>query len=123
MANTSTLLSALLRTQPAMPRMCASRSTNQRKPTPWTRPRTRKRRAWIVFSAELTIRNVLTLAALRSRQVRAFRGVDLNLLAFFCEWRHLHDESGFGLSSFGHAGSGCAFESGFGLNHGENHGL
>src|SRR6202022_3012484 len=50
MANTSTLLSALLRTQPAMPRMCASRSTNQRKPTPCTRPRTTNRRASTGFS-------------------------------------------------------------------------
>src|SRR5271169_1624543 len=41
----STLPSALLRTQPAIARMCASRSTNQRKPTPCTRPRTTKRRA------------------------------------------------------------------------------
>src|SRR6185312_16335522 len=51
MARTSTVPSALLRTHPAMPRMCASRSTNQRKPTPCTRPRTRKRRAWLDFSS------------------------------------------------------------------------
>src|SRR5207244_9245981 len=38
-AMTSTLPSELLRTQPLIPRMWASRSTNQRKPTPCTRPR------------------------------------------------------------------------------------
>src|SRR6202795_3969651 len=55
MARTSTLPSALLRTQPAMPRMCASRSTNQRKPTPCTRPRTRKRRARTAFSVDVIV--------------------------------------------------------------------
>src|SRR5580693_6750637 len=53
MASTSTLLSALLRTQPAMPRMCASRSTNQRNPTPCTRPRTKKRRACVSLDIRL----------------------------------------------------------------------
>src|SRR5947209_13160178 len=39
-ASTSTLPSSLLRTQPASPSIPASRSTNQRKPTPCTLPRT-----------------------------------------------------------------------------------
>src|SRR5205085_10253490 len=54
MANTSTLPSGLLRTQPAMPSTCASCSTNQRKPTPCTRPRTTTRRASAICSPELT---------------------------------------------------------------------
>src|SRR5580692_12105759 len=58
MASTSTLLSALLRTQPAMPRMCASRSTNQRKPTPCTRPRTRKRRACVSLDIRLRLSKI-----------------------------------------------------------------
>ena len=37
--------------------MCASRSTNQRKPTPCTRPRTMKRRAWIGFSVESSLQD------------------------------------------------------------------
>src|SRR3954468_6937609 len=52
-ASTSTVPSGLLRTQPAIARMWASRSTNQRKPTPWTRPRILKRRARIGFSLEI----------------------------------------------------------------------
>src|SRR6266436_1156601 len=39
-ASTSTVPSSLLRTQPASPSIAASRSTNQRKPTPCTLPRT-----------------------------------------------------------------------------------
>src|SRR3954469_545055 len=39
-ASTSTVPSVLLRTQPEIPSIFASRSTNQRKPTPCTRPRT-----------------------------------------------------------------------------------
>jgi hypothetical protein len=40
MARHSTVPSMLLRTHPASPSLRASLSTNQRKPTPWTRPRT-----------------------------------------------------------------------------------
>src|SRR5580700_2904856 len=43
-AITSTLPLSRLRTQPVMPNCAASRSTNQRKPTPCTRPETRYRR-------------------------------------------------------------------------------
>src|SRR5262249_5772221 len=52
-AITSTLPSALFRTQPATPSMCASCSTNQRKPTPCTRPRTMKRAAETSLSEEV----------------------------------------------------------------------
>src|SRR5579864_2679127 len=56
--------------------------------------------------------------ALRSGQVRAFRGIDLNLFSFVDEWRHLHHQSGLSLGGLSYTGSGGALQSGFGLNHG-----
>jgi len=102
-ARTSTAPSALLRTHPATPRMRASLSTNQRKPTPCTRPRTRKRRASTDFSA-LTMGLVLKFAAGKrpTRQAApsllvpmssyaakgtCLRGVHLDLFAFVDERR------------------------------------
>jgi len=60
----------------------------------------------------------MTLELLCSGQIRAFRGIDLNFLAFVDEGRHLHHESGLGLGGLGHAGCGSALQSGLGLDYG-----
>src|SRR5205807_8314821 len=65
----------------------------------------------------------MTHKALRAGQVRAFRRVDLDLLAFVDERRYLHDKAGLGFGGLGHAGSGGALQPGLGLNHCENDGL
>src|SRR5262245_52688804 len=52
MASTSTAPSALLRTHPEIPSARASRSTNQRKPTPCTRPWTKYRRQFTVLTPD-----------------------------------------------------------------------
>src|SRR5271154_6545620 len=116
--------------------MCASRSTNQRKPTPCTRPRTRKRRAWVEdFSAEAIFRLKkaqiaeartlgsthicnLTSDLLRPRQICSLGRVYLNLLAFVDEGRHLHDQARLSLRRLGHARCGCAFQPGLNFQYG-----
>src|SRR5262245_52932354 len=55
MASTSTAPSALLRTHPEIPSARASRSTNQRKPTPCTRPRTKYRRQLRVLTPDFLL--------------------------------------------------------------------
>src|SRR5216684_7207562 len=93
MASTSTPPSELLRTQPAIPSMCASRSTNQRKPTPCTRPRTIKRRASLPVLASIrTLKSHLVPLYSSPRQIHAFSSIHLNFLALVDERRHLHDQ-------------------------------
>src|ERR1700722_8641222 len=158
----------MLRTHPAMPRMCASRSTNQRKPTPCTRPRTINRRAWMLVSVIIVETLLATscvrpgapflaffarsgdfsrprspaytfsyshketqqaaslripLIGLRPRQIRAFRRIHFDLLAFVDERWNLHHQPGLGLRGLGHAGSGGTLQSRLSLNHREDDGL
>src|SRR4030081_3024034 len=59
--------------------MCASRSTNQRKPTPCTRPRTRKRRASIASLVALTrhLHNILKTEDTGAHRVKHQENKDL----------------------------------------------
>src|SRR5215469_14856399 len=138
MPSTSTLPSELLRTQPAIPSMCASRSTNHRKPTPCTRPRTTNRRASAGFSddmifrssrgveastrsiSELT-RNLETLKSweLGSGQIDSLGSIYLDLLALIDKRRHLYHQAGFGFRRLGHVRGRRAFQAGLGLDHGQ----
>src|SRR5215469_2790026 len=137
MPSTSTLPSELLRTQPAIPRMCASRSTNQRKPTPCTRPRTTNRRASTVFSAispqeTLLVTPLSTCPSasrdvasyvcpqrLRTRQISPFRCVHADLFAFVDERGHLYHKSGFCFRRLCHTRCRGALQAGLGLDHRE----
>ena len=65
-----------LRTQPAIPRMCASRSTNQRKPTPCTRPRTRKRAADLRSATHRISSNESQIARSRGKRMQPASGLD-----------------------------------------------
>ena len=60
---------------------------------------------------------------LRSREISSFGGIDANLFALVDERRDLHDDSGFSLCGFGHAGCSCALQARFGFNNLEIHGL
>src|SRR5437763_8857355 len=85
LASTSTAPSKLLRTQPLTPSISASRCTNQRNPTPCTRPRTTN-----FLAIGFTRNQKRETASSRPRQIRAFGRIHANFFAFVDKWRYLH---------------------------------